>query len=421
MGNTYEDLSLAEKFLFEPSKGALGWIASTNLSFTSQLYNHSLEIHKKLFQDNYGESIASAIRAASKTFGDSNRPLDIMQSRQLVYHGDPAFSLKSPDMPDFTFSQVNVENVTHGDTLSVIAQIVNIGKATSKILEVNCALFNNDGQSIFNDKLNIPAPYYQRNVEFKIPQKILSGLVNIQLELDSSNSIQEVQPGGELNNIYTTQYLIKEISPTILKPSPDEIISSTNIEFLLQLPGNSDIDREIIIEWDSTPYFKNIIDKNQFNNNQTLIKTEIIFPDIDKKDYYIRARYIESGDTSDWAYQTFGIINNDSEGWTEGNRWKFFNSSKEAISVDSNSGKFSFMRTTSRDYQIETGGGGLGRYTSRWIIIDGTPVITNWWPFDGVSMVFINPDTDERYHEPLTLLMFHSKLHGLVIPLHPTM
>ena len=399
LGNTFEDLSLAEKFLFEPNKGALGWIASTNLSFTSQLYSHSLEIHKKLFQDNYGESIASAIKAASKTFGNIDRPLDVIQSRQLVYHGDPAFSLKSPNFPDFKFSQVSVGNATRGDSLSIIAQINNIGKAVSKTLSIHCKITSN-GQSVFTNKLNISTPYFQKIIEFKVPQNILSGLIDIQLELDSANSIQEILPNGELNNTYTTKYLIKQISPTILKPSSDEIISNTSVEVMLQLPGNTDITREIIVEWDSTPYFKNPIDRNQFNHDKTLIKTEVIFPDIDSKDYYIRARYIEKGDTSDWAYRTFGIIKDDPQGWTEGSRWKFFNSSKNAISVDSNTGRFDFLRTTSKDYQIETGGSGLGKYTSRWIIIDGTPVITNWWPFKGVSMIFINPDTDERYHEP---------------------
>lgn len=401
LGNTFEDISLAEKFLFEPNKGALGWIASTNLSYTSQLYNHSLEIHKKLFQDNYGESIASAIRAASKSYGNVNQPLDVIQSRQLVYHGDPAFSLKAPNRPDYEFSQVTAENTTLGDSLSILAQITNIGKAKNTLLEVNCKISNNKGQLLFWDKLNISAPYYQGTIEFRVPQKLLSGLLYIQLQLDSTNTIEEMLPQGESNNIYTTQFLIKEISPTILKPTADEIIGTNTVEVLLQLPGNTDIEREIIIEWDSTPYFRNVIDRSQFNDRKTLINTEIKFPDIENKDYYIRAKYIEDGDTSNWAYQTFGIIINDPKGWTEGNRWKFFNASKDAISVDTNTGKFSFFRTTSKDYQIETGGGGLGPYTSRWIIIDGAPVITNWWPFNGVSMVFINPDTDERYHEPL--------------------
>ena len=399
LGNTFEDLSLAEKFLFEPNKGALGWIASTNLSFTSQLYLHSLEIHKKLFQDNYGESIASAIKAASKTFGNIDRPLDVIQSRQLVYHGDPAFSLKSPNLSDFKFSQVSVGNATRGDSLSILAQINNIGKAVNRTLNIQCKITSN-GQIVFSDQLDISAPFFQNTIEFKVPQNILSGLVDIQLELDSVNSIQEMLPNGELNNTYTTKYLIKQISPTILKPSADEIISNTSVAIMVQLPGNTDINREIIVEWDSTPFFKNPIDRDQFFHDKTLIRTEVIFPDIENKDYYIRVRYIEKDDTSDWAYQTFGIIKDSPQGWTEGNRWKFFNSSKNAISVDSNTGKFYFLRTTSKDYQIETGGSGLGRYTNRWIIIDGTPVITNWWPFVGVSMMFINPDTDERYHEP---------------------
>lgn len=399
LGNTFEDLSLAEKFLFEPNKGALGWIASTNLSFTSQLYLHSLEIHKKLFQDNYGKSIASAIKAASKTFGNIDRPLDVIQSRQLVYHGDPAFSLKSPNLSDFKFSQVSVGNATRGDSLSILAQINNIGKAVNRTLNIQCKITSN-GQIVFYDQLDISAPFFQNTIEFKVPQNILSGLVDIQLELDSVNSIQEMLPNGELNNTYTTKYLIKQISPTILKPSADEIISNTSVEIMVQLPGNTDINREIIVEWDSTPFFKNPIDRDQFFHDKTLFRTEVIFPDIDNKDYYIRVRYIEKDDTSDWAYQTFGIIKDSPQGWTEGNRWKFFNSSKNAISVDSNTGKFDFLRTTSKDYQIETGGSGLGPYTNRWIIIDGTPVITNWWPFVGVSMMFINPDTDERYHEP---------------------
>jgi hypothetical protein len=302
-------------------------------------------------------------------------------------------------MPDFKFSQVSVGNVTRGDSLSILAQVSNIGRAIKQTLDIHCKITRN-GQTIFTDQLYIPTPYFQSTIEFKVPQAILSGLIDIQLELDSINSIQEMLPNGESNNTYNTKYLVKEISPTILKPSADEIISSNSVELILQLPGNTDINREIIVEWDSTPNFNNTTGKNQFNHNKTLIRKEIEFPEIDNKDYYIRARYIENGDTSDWAYQTFGIINDDPEGWTEGNRWKFFNSSSNAISVDSNSGKFSFLRTTSKDYQIETGGGGLGPYTSRWIIIDGTPVITNWWPFSGVSMIFINPDTDERYHEP---------------------
>ena len=166
-------------------------------------------------------------KAASKTFGNIDRPLDVIQSRQLVYHGDPAFSLKSPNFPDFKFSQLSVGNATRGDSLSILAQINNIGKAVSKTLSIHCKITSN-GQSVFTNKLNISAPYFQKIIEFKVPQDILSGLIDIQLELDSANSIQEILPNGELNNTYTTKYLIKQISPTILKPSADEIISNTS-------------------------------------------------------------------------------------------------------------------------------------------------------------------------------------------------
>jgi len=51
LGNTYVDLSLAERFLFEPMNGALGWVASSNSGFSTPLFLHTLQIHRALFKN----------------------------------------------------------------------------------------------------------------------------------------------------------------------------------------------------------------------------------------------------------------------------------------------------------------------------------------------------------------------------------
>jgi len=94
-------------------------------------------------------------------------------------------------------------------------------------------------------------------------------------------------------------------------------------------------------------------------------------------------------------------------GWTEGNKWKFYNTNKEFIRVDSTNGNFEFQRTTSADYQISTHGQDAGKYANRWIIIDGYPALINWWPFTGSVFMIINPDTDDRYSEETMLSMLH--------------
>lgn len=400
LGNTFEDLSLAERFLFEPNKGALGWIASTNLSFSGQLYRHTREIHQKLFKDNYGETIGRAIQEASSSFGNSNVPLDAIQSRQLVYHGDPAFSIKAPLKPDYRFSEVKVSHPPQSDSLRIDATIQNLGRAINKPLQVSCKVLNSNNELLYLQHKYTDAPHFEDPIQLNIPFYLLSGLITIQLELDSSNAFDELLPSGELNNTYETDYLIQEVSPSILKPTADEIINDPQLELLVQLPGLPDVEREIIIQWDTTPYFSIPIGTKKLTENKTLVESTIDVSTINKQDCYIRVSYIEDDDTSGWTYQTCGILNDESPGWTQGNRWKFFNAGLSALSVDSNTGDFDFLRSVSKDYQIETAGSGLGLYSSRWIIIDGTPVITNWWPANGVSMIFIDPDTDERYHEP---------------------
>jgi hypothetical protein len=136
------------------------------------------------------------------------------------------------------------------------------------------------------------------------------------------------------------------------------------------------------------------------NSTETLLKETISIPSFEDKDYYIRSRFIENGVESNWTYRTFGYLKNDLPGWTEGNKWKFYNTNQELISVDSANGNFEFQRINSEAYLIETGGDGLGQFgMSRWIVVDGWPAIYGWWPANGVNLMVINNNTGERYME----------------------
>ncbi|MGB0850735.1 MAG: C25 family cysteine peptidase, partial [Bacteroidia bacterium] len=400
LGNTFEELSLAEKFLFEEKKGALGWVASSNIGFVHALFGHTLEIHKALFKETYGQGIGQAIKHASANYGNTSLPLDVMQSRQLVYHGDPVLDIFSPSQPDYLISSANVNgHISNSDSIELSLEITNLGISTSNLLDINVNISNSQSGPLSSKKIQVKSPAYKARFAIKIANKNLKGLLNIVITLDSTNKISELLPNGESNNSFSLQYLVKQKQPTILVPRADAIMAGSDIDFTIQIPGLSGIERKIEIEVDSTPYFGNPISSKTITSGETLLKGNFSIPSFENKDYYIRCRFIELGEVSDWSYRTFGYLQDENPGWTEGNRWKFNNLIKSSVFYDTTNQQFSFGREVSQTYTIQTSGNGRGRYVGRRILIDGAAAYPGWWPWNGVSLIALNPDTEERYIE----------------------
>lgn len=401
LGNTYEDLSLAEKFLFEPNNGALGWVASSTLGFEQPLFVHTLEIHKALFNTTYGQGIGQAMKKASENYGSPSQPFAVLEARQLVYHGDPVLDIFTPEKPDYFVSSGKInEHIAASDSIEIVLDIKNLGINNPTLLTIGVNASNNQSGTLASKKLTITGPSYKETYAIRLPNRELKGFINFNIILDSANSISELLPLGESNNTFSLQHLIKEKSPSILLPIEDAIVSESNVNLTIQIPGYAEIARDIILEWDSLPYFGNPVGSKNLNSSKTLIRETIAIPPFENKDYYIRCRFIENGVASDWTYRTFGYLKDELPGWTEGNKWKFYNTNKEFIRVDSTNGNFEFQRINSEGYLIETGGDGLGQFgMSRWITVDGWPAIYGWWPANGVNLMVINNNTGERYME----------------------
>jgi hypothetical protein len=400
LGNTFEDLSLGEQFLFEPNKGAVGWIASTNFGFTNVLYFHTLQFYKELTQNQYGKGVGTAMQNSLSNWGNPASALERMQARQLVFHGDPALRLFQAEFPEYETTTASISwNSGFIDSAALKFTVVNNGKARKLNLPISITSRNSSNQIIYTDTVLFNAPNFSSDFTVMIPKNKLGGLVRFEIKIDSKNEIEEQPPIGKTNNLYTFSEVFLNEVPKILQPTYDAIVTNRNIELIIQLTDYSIFDKQIEIQWDTTPYFTTLLGQQQLTTQQHLIKSNITLNVGNNKDYYVRVRSTQNSNTSDWTYTTFGLIENDEPGWTEGNRWKFFNTSKERMEYDTLSQSFGFKRSISRQYKIVTNGNGNGRFNERYIVIDGTPAIINWWPVGGVALMFINPDTDIRYSE----------------------
>ncbi len=398
LGNTFEDLSLAERYLFAEKKGVLGWIASSNYGLTFSLFNHTQEIYKSIFQRNYGGTIGESMKDALNYYGNSNNNLDIMEARQLFYQGDPTLRLFSPNLPDYTVQNISLIT-THSisDSIELNAQIKNLAKAVKTNLDITLIVKNGSNQEIYRTIKTINAPYFSGNLSVNVPKDKLSGLVDFQIIIDEKNTIAEHGSFGETNNNYSYQHLFQKQAPQFLYPNADAILTNNYPKLVLQVPPGGQ--KTITIQWDSTPYFQSPIGSKILETNQSLINHQIFLPTIDNKDYYVRAKYQEGSLESEWSTVTFGVISTSSEGWTEGNRWKFHNVTSESLFFDTLSNNWKLSSALGSDYGVWSSGSDLGTYALRFIQINFNRPIDNWWPNNGVNLVAINPDNERRYFE----------------------
>lgn len=402
LGNVYEDLSLGERFLFEPNKGAIGWLASTNFGFSNTLFAHTMQFHRELFQKEYGKGVRIALHTSLNTWGNPAITTDRMQARQWTYQGDPALKLFVADAPDYYISNASIHrNSGFVDSVSLNFEIANSGKATKQQLPLLLKVINSNNTLLYSKSLSIDAPFNSANHSVRIPSQNLRGLINFNMQIDSAQIIVEQMPQGKSNNTYQFSEVFQNLAPGILSPTYDAVVSVRNPEIVIQIPQYSLEEKKVTIEWDTTPHFSSILGREDFTTNQHLIRRSISMNAGNKIDYYVRVKYQIQNTVSDWSYTTFGLLEGESPGWTEGNKWKFFNTEKKQIEVDTQKSIFSFQRTLSREYKIVTNGDNNGRFNERYIVINGSPAIINWWPTRGIALMFINPDTDVRYSESL--------------------
>ena len=84
--------TLSEKFVLEPGKGAIGYLASTNLAELSYLDLYTREFYKSMRSAYYGKAYGSVIKDAitNALTAYPDEFFSKILSQQYTLHGDPA-------------------------------------------------------------------------------------------------------------------------------------------------------------------------------------------------------------------------------------------------------------------------------------------------------------------------------------------
>ena len=398
LGNCYVDISIGEQYLFQPRDGAISWMASTGFGFTSQLLGYTRILHEELLVHKYGESIGEAIKATINRYQNKNDNVNIQNSRQLVYQGDPAIKLLNPQKPDVTVRNGSLNSdFSVIDNIEIDVDLMNLGRTSSDSVTVIVTAENSDSSSkVFEGEFPIPEYTSKTTLSFE-KTSFFTGLVKFNIEVDPKNLIDELGPDGEMNNVYSFEQLFELKKPLLIYPKLNSIVTQPNVDFVFQIVNPKKDDIEINIQLDTTPDFKNDgIAQYSFTTDKNTVEYTVSLPPLDGKDFFYRVKTIQNNDESDWSTSAFAYLYNTHPGWSESHYENLRNIGKSFILLDSPYVSLEFGNRISNQYKMETNGVNEAGFNWNIFTIAGEfGIICNYMP-NGIRVVGFHPNTEKR-------------------------
>lgn len=397
LGNSYVDNSLGELYLFAENKGAINWLASTGFGFTNPLISYTTILHEEMCINKYGESIGSIIQATLERYADPSNAMNVMNSRQLMYQGDPALKIHSPEKPDYTARNGYINtSFSTTDDISIIVDLVNLAKATNDTIEVLVQADNGDSVIVaFTDKILAPKSVEKDTFSFE-RSDFYSGLVTFTVKVDYNDSIDELQPGGELNNSYVFEQVFELKKPLLVYPTLNSIVETSTVDIVCQIVNPRRINTLVTIELDTSLKFDSpsLIQKI-VNTSDQLVQETIALPPLDGFDFYYRVKTEQEGKSSDWSTSSFAYLFKDPEGWSESHYSNLQNISTSFMRIDTASKNLEYTRRPSGNYLVFTNG---GNNTSAWNLmwIAGEVAIIRRENSEGIQIAAVHPNTELR-------------------------
>ncbi len=406
LGNSFDEISLPEEFLFEDKKGAIGWIASSALGFIEPLSNWSTLFHNNLYNTHYGKSIGEIISITTDGYQNPDDNFNRVQCRQMTFHGDPALKLFAPEKPDYQVA-INAESGLFPtdanaelDSFALQLDLTNAGRAVLEEPQVFVSLkYSNDSVHTFGPRTFGPI-HNNLPVQFWLPVTAYSaGFQTATITVDYGDSIEELSPLGETNNVIDYEFLLPSNRLFVLSPKKDDIQPSAIVELMVQnnnlrLKGN-----EVIFQIDTTPFFNSsILQTSQTTIADNIISHKFTLPPLDSTDFYWRATFAQDiNNDAAWVGSTFALIFDSEQGWSQGHFPKLGEAQSDGIEVHPSDNKLTFKKRLGSRYDVWVGGDNIPYYQKS-IIIDNNKS-SGRYARNQVEILAINPANEDRYFE----------------------
>lgn len=239
-GGDFNNLSqsFGERFVLEPERGSIGYLANSTAGFLEQLRFFGEDFYQNLLQNHYGEPIGVVMQATIAQFATTgNFQSNIYttnHAKQMNLQGDPSVVLGFPQKPDLRIGEEDLyftpENLSALDNFYTMNLIVhNDGRTFPDSFRLRVTHRPPNGSVITYPEQVYPPIDYLDTLQYTIVNSLgteLSGLNQYELFVDAQDTLDEYY---EPNNLLLREEIIQGNIPAIIYPYEYAIIDTGRV------------------------------------------------------------------------------------------------------------------------------------------------------------------------------------------------
>ena len=346
----------SERFVLEPNKGAIGYLATSNFGALSYLGLYTGKFFSSIGTTQYGKGIGNIIIEALTQGLNQTGAGDFygrIHAEQFTFHGDPALKLNTFDKPDYVIDTSSITTSSNyisvaDDSVTVKIKIFNIGRATSDSvhLSIKRKFANGDSTLVFNR--NIAPVKTEDSVSLVLP--LVSnrdrGNMYITAFIDDNLAVPEI---SDSNNIATQIFYIHDADLRPVFPYNYSIVQSNNISLSASTADPLLPIFQYRMELDTTELFNSTQKiKRTVSSAGGLIQFNNISLSLDSTVYYWRV----AKDTSSLYWLNFSFLHQSTgnNGFQQSHFYQHTRSTLDGLTLDSASRKYFFGKNITNIY-----------------------------------------------------------------------
>lgn len=402
--------SFGERFILEPDRGSIGYLANTTAGFLQQLRIFGEDFYQIMFGDTtYGAPIGVILQKTIDQFATSgnftSNILTVNHAKQMNLQGDPAVILRFPTKPDLRISESdlffepdNISALDNDYTLNLIVH--NDGRTFTDSFQLRITHRTPDGNLTTYPEQKFGPVDYIDTISYPILNTLgpeLAGLNDYQVLVDAIDTLDEYL---EVNNRINYEVVIQGNIPAIISPYEYAIVDSQRVSLIAST--------FIITKEDNLAYEFEIDTSHTFTSGFRLGSGRIEGssssgewnPSIDLQPgqvYYWRVRLADIYPVQ-WNESSFKYIPGKT-GWSQGDEPQFFKDPTSQISMDQTNHIWTFDQFS---YNLHAYIRSFGDFTHNPEFFLG-PYKSNNFPRDGICYTAIS----QKSLEPSFLNTFY--------------
>ncbi len=338
---TTVEASFGERWLVEPKRGSIGYVANSSAGYLNPLRDYSRVFYQRLWNSHLGQPIGDVLKASLTVYTDSLIGIQYRNhGRQLNLQGDPALVLYHPEKPDLVINETSVfftpDNFTAQDDsfrLNLIVQ--NRGLATEDSFLVTIRQRLPSGNYHDHPTREYSMVRYLDTLSMMLDNPVgnqLTGQNIFEIAVDAGNRIDEYI---ESNNRINVNRVVPGNIPAILSPPEFAIVGESQVS--LQASAffmTRDDNVGYVFEIDTTHLFNSPlrVSSGPVTGTATFVSWDIPFTLTDSTVYFWRVR-LSNVTPQVWGLSSFKYIANQ-QGWAQARLQQFIKNDNQRLEIN---------------------------------------------------------------------------------------